>query len=279
MNENQPNQSDQPDQSSVPAPAPASGPAPVPAPRRRRAGVITGCVVLLVALVGGTGYTVTTVRAADRDPGAPVWRLPKSAAEQRPAPATGLKAMLLPYGTQEFVRGPDMGEFGNDAELSGAQATQLRKDALRNLPRSQRRQLAKEIDKQHVKGMVMRSYINDGAAVGVSSYAEKAYTVQIVLSRMGSSRTVRSIAGYQQQFFETLRIFRAGPKIEGHKNARCFLPPADSEEKLDAMICSGYEDDVLVSATMQAVKPLDTEDAARMFRKQLDRIKGSGQAV
>ncbi|WP_018568784.1 hypothetical protein [Streptomyces sp. PsTaAH-124] len=283
MNENHPDQpapSPSPDRPDQPERPDHRDPAAAPAPRRRRAGLITGCAVLLLALVGGTGYTVAVVRDADRSPGAPVWRMPEpAAAGQRQDAATGLKGMLLPYGTQEFVRGPDIGEFGTDAELSGAQATELRKQALRNLPLSQRRQLAKEIDKQQVKGMVMRSYLSNGDAAHDAYYADHAFTVEIVLARMGSSRTVRSVAGFQQQFFEALKVFRAGPRIEGHKNARCFLMPTDSKEKLDAMTCSAYEGDVMVSATMQAAKPLDTKGAAEMLRDQLDRIKEPGQAV
>ncbi|WP_030164694.1 hypothetical protein [Streptomyces sp. NRRL S-813] len=253
-------------------------PSPHPARRRRRVVPVIGCAVLLAALVGGTGFTVVTVRDADRDPGAPVWRLPKAAADgEHPAEARGLKALLLPYGTSENVRGQDLGEFGADAELNGAQATALRKESLRSLPRSQRRRLEKEIDKQHIQGMAMRSYVSTATNQGWQP-AKDAFTVEIVLSRM-DRRSARSIVAFQQQFLDALKVFRAGPKIEGHRNAKCFLPPAGSKDKLDVMVCSAYEGDILVSATMNAVKPLDTKAAARLLRDQLDRIKDPGKAV
>ncbi|WP_234426087.1 hypothetical protein [Streptomyces kebangsaanensis] len=253
--------------------------APAPSTRRRRAGVIAGCVVLLAALAGGTAFTAKTVRDADRDPGKPVWRLPEAAESEQPEP-TGLKGMLLPYGESGYGPGPDLGRFGADAELSGAQATALHKESLRNLPRSQRRLMEKKIDKQHITGMVMRSYVsllNPGQYSAMD--AEDAFVVDIVLSRMESRGTVRSIASFQQEFLDAMKIFRAGPRVEGHKNARCFLPPASSKEKLDLVICSAYQGDVLVSATAYGAKPLDREAVARMLRVQLDRIKDPGKAV
>jgi hypothetical protein len=45
------------------------------------------------------------------------------------------------------------------------------------------------------------------------------------------------------------------------------------------MLCSADEGDVLVSATMNAVKPLDTKAAARLLGAQLDRIEDPGKAI
>ncbi|GHD96697.1 hypothetical protein [Streptomyces naganishii] len=249
--------------------------------RRRRVGVIAGCAVLLAAVLGGTGFTVVTVRDAAHDPGAPVWDVPEKAKERpsaRPA-ATGLKGMLLPYGTGTggYGPGPDLGEFGSDAELSGARATALRKQSLRGLPRSARRQLEKQIDKQHIKGMAMRSYLSVRGAAGLDD--DRAFTMEIVLSQLGSRRTARSLAGYQQEFFDALKVLRQGPRIEGHDNARCFLPPANPKEKLDLMVCSSYVDDVQVTATAYAVGPIDKKGVANMLRAQLDRIKEPGAAT
>ncbi|MGW5126310.1 hypothetical protein ACWEQ7_20120 [Streptomyces sp. NPDC004069] len=254
--------------------------APAPSNRRRRAGVIAGCVLLLAALVGGTGYTAVTVRDADRDPGGPVWRLPEAAASGSRTEATGLQGMLLPYGTSGYGRGPDLGVYGADVELSGAQAAAMRKESFRDLPRSQRRQVEKQIDKQHITGMAMRSYVSpEDVSRTDAADAEDAFVVEIVLSRMDNRRSVRSAVAFQQEFFEAMKIFRAGPRIKGHENARCFLPPADSKERIDLVICSAYQGDVLVSATAYGPKPLDKKAVARMLGAQLDRIKDPGKAV
>jgi len=246
--------------------------------RRGRMAAVSGAVLLVAALVGGVGYTVVTVDQADRDPGKPTWRFPKAAKDkkdEKAKAATGLKGMLLPYEAGYGI-GPDLGEFGSDAELSGRQATALRKEGLSELPRTQRRQLDKEIDKERIKGMVMRSYLSTDNYV---AYREDSFTISVTLSQMENQRTVRDISTAQNEFLDSLGIFRKGPTIEGHKNAKCFLPPKDSDEKLDMMICSAYEGDVLVSATVSGIKPLDSQGIARFLAAQLDRISDPGEAV
>jgi len=253
--------------------------APAPARRRVRRGriaAIAGSVLLACAVVGGAGYTVVTVQDADRDAGAPNWKFPKAAKEddtKTVKAASGLAAMLVPYSTDGWTRGPD-----NDA-LTGAQAAALRKEALSDLPRSERRRLEKEIDKQRPKGMAMRSYLTTPDLTDSVLAEDSTYTVGIVLSQMGDKAAVRDMSTFQNEFLDALGSFRKGPKVEGYKNAECFLPPTDSDEKLDMMICSAYQGDVLVSATAYGVKPLDTKAVAALLREQLDRIAEPGEAV
>ncbi|MFF0030415.1 hypothetical protein [Streptomyces avermitilis] len=260
---------------------PEAGTAPKKPVRRGRVAAVTGSVLLAAAVVAGTGYTVVTVNGADRDAGAPVWDLPKAKKEAatEQAASSGLGGMLVPYETDGFTRGPDLDEFGADAELSGARATALRKESLRELPRSQRRRLEKQIDKERIKGMVMRSYLSTSSAGDSTLYADKAFTVSMVLSQLESRAAVRDISTFQNEFLTALGVFRKGPKVEGHKNAQCYLPPKDADEKLDAMVCSAYQGDVLVSATAYGAKPLNTKGVAMLLRTQLDRIAEPGEAV
>ncbi|KOU56761.1 hypothetical protein ADK57_41445 [Streptomyces sp. MMG1533] len=230
------------------------------------------------AVVAGVGYTVVTVNDADRDAGAPVWKFPKTTAEdEKAATAKGLAGVLVPYGTDGWTRGPDLGEFGSDAQLSGAQATALRKESLSDLPRTQRKKLEKEIDRQRVTGMAMRSYLSGDA--DALSENEGTFTVSIVLAQMESRAAVRDMATFQNEFLDALDVFRKGPEIKGHKNAECFLPPADDDTDLDTMYCSAYQGDVLVTATADGVKPLDTKGVAMLLSEQLDRIAEPGEAV
>lgn len=182
--------------------------------------------------------------------------------------------MLVPYDDDAWTRGPDIGEFGSDAVLSGAQATDLRKESLRDLPRSQRRQLERQIDRQDIQGMAMRSYL--GQAESQSS--EDQFTAGVELVQMNKG-AVKDIATFQKDFLEILDVFRKGPKIEGHKNANCFLPPKDSDVKLDAVFCIAAQGDVLVTVDAYGVKPMDTKAVARLVREQLDRISEPGEAV
>ncbi|MEY9992401.1 hypothetical protein ABIE67_004433 [Streptomyces sp. V4I8] len=258
---------------------PAAPPARKPL-RRGRIATVAGSLLLAGAVVAGVGYTVVTVRDADRDAGAPVWKFPAAKADDKKSvPASGLAGMLVPYGTDGWVRGPDIGEFGSDAQLSGAHATALRKESLRDLPRSQRRQLEKQMDKRPIKGMAMRSYINTEGTGYSEDVDEDTYTVSIVLSRLESTAAVRDTSTFESEFLDALDIFRKGPKVKGHKNAKCFLPPKGTDEELESMYCTAYVGDVLVTATADGIKPLDTKGAALLLATQLDRIAERGKAI
>ncbi|MFF4153329.1 hypothetical protein ACFYZU_24330 [Streptomyces sp. NPDC001651] len=248
---------------------------------RRRVATIAGAVVAVAAIVAGTGYTVVTVRDADRDPGAPTWKFPSAAAD-RPAEApkaTGLAAMLVPYGADSWVRGPDMGQFGSDAQLTGAEATALRKEALRDLPRSQRRELEKQMDQVRPKGVAMRSYFSEFAAGRAGGSVYDIYSVSVVLSRMDNRTAVRDAVRTQNSLLTVLDIFRKGPKVKGHKDAKCFLAPKELSEGTDEMSCTGYVGDVLVTVSAQGARPLDAKAVAKLMSTQLDRIAEPGKAV
>ncbi|MFF4730382.1 hypothetical protein ACFY3M_34655 [Streptomyces mirabilis] len=272
-------------QEPAPEPAAPESIAPVKKPRkplrRGRIAAVAGSVLLVAAVLGGAGYTVVTVQDADRDPGAPSWTFPVPAPNDAKTAktASGLAAMLVPYGTEGWSRGPDIGEFGSDASLSGPEATALRKEALRDLPRSQRRELEKRIDKQRTKGIAMRSYLSTSSGFSSTLYADRGFTMSVELAQIEDKAAVKGMSTFQNEFFDALKIFRKGPEIKGHKNAKCFLPPKDKDEKLDMMVCSAYQGDVLVSATAYGAKPLNTKGVAMLLREQLDRIAEPGEAV
>ncbi|MFD3733632.1 hypothetical protein [Streptomyces sp. NPDC058632] len=290
MSENLP---ELPEPKSQPEPEPESQPEPEPEPeaqtkpeetadkavRRGRIAAVAGAVLLAAAVLGGTGYTVVTVRDADRDPGAPAWAEEKAerAGTERKAPAPGLAGMLVPYGTDDWDRGPDQGEFGEDIALDGERAAALRKERLNSLPSSARRDLEKEIDRQNTKGLAMRSF----QKAEDSSWAspDDSLTVSIELVQLADRSAVRDIARAQTSIVEALDILRKGPKIEGHENAQCFLPPKDDEAKLESMYCTAYVGDVLVTAKADGGAPLETKEAAMLLRAQLDRIAEPGAAV
>ncbi|MFE9021931.1 hypothetical protein ACFYNL_25705 [Streptomyces sp. NPDC007808] len=255
-----------------------------PAERRRklrpgRIGAVAGAVLLVGAVVAGVGYTVVTVRDADRDAGAPVWKFPADRPDEKAPSATGLAGMLVPYGTDGWVRGPDHGRFGSDARLTGAEATALNKESLRDLPRSQRRQLEKQSNRLRIKGMAMRSYFSANGSGLTQDAAAGIYSVSIVLSQMENRAAVRDMATFQSGFLDALDFFREGPVVKGHKNAKCFLAPKEVTEGIDSMFCSAYVGDVLVTASADGVRPLDSKGVAMLLSTQLDRIAEPGEAV
>ncbi|MDQ0581888.1 hypothetical protein [Streptomyces rishiriensis] len=257
-----------------------------PARKVRRPGriaAVAGSALLACAVVGGVGYTVVTVQDADRDAGKPTWKYAPPVArddektKRDGAAESGLSALLLPYGTDGYERGPDLAEFGPDAEFSGAQATALRKESIKDLPGTSRRQLEKLIDKQHIEGVAMRSYV-----VGRLDYnITDAITVEVNLSRMENRTAVREAATSFNGFLAATDVLRKGPKIAGNKDAQCFLTPKakDKDKELGVALCTAYVGDVLVSVTADAPGTLDAKFVAKFFTAQLDRIDDPGQAV
>ncbi|MEU3857168.1 hypothetical protein AB0F03_07310 [Streptomyces sp. NPDC028722] len=271
-------------------PAPATAPedpadAAVPdgpgRPRRfrRRPALVAGATALLLGVVAAVSVTAVTVYYARLAPGAATWHLPEPS-EGRPGKpaATGLSGLLLPYGEDRYGRGPDVAEFGSDTELSGRQATALRKRSLAALPRSQRLLLERQIDRNPIKGMAMRSYLSAPRTTDAEGASGRVFTLEIVLTRM-DRRTARSSTAGQREFLAAMKNLRKGPAVEGHDDAGCFLPPAGWTDELDMMVCSGYVGDVLVTATATAAGPLDQKGVADMVAAQLDRIKDPGKAV
>ncbi|MEU6221247.1 hypothetical protein ABZ845_27635 [Streptomyces sp. NPDC047022] len=248
--------------------------------RRGRLAAVAGTVLLAAALVAGVGYTVVTVNGADHDAGAPVWKAPPEAKESgaKKAPASALAGMLVPYGTDGLTRGPDIEQYGSDAALSGREAADNAKASFQDLPRTQRLRLEQQIDKQHIKGLAMRSYLS-GMHEGATGLDRNAFTMDITLLQLENNAAVRNASDSRSALLGSLDMVRKGPEIQGYKDAHCFLAPKDADEKLDSMFCTAYQGDVLVTATVSAAKPLDTKGAARLLRTQLDHIADPGEAV
>jgi hypothetical protein len=249
-----------------------------PGRRRGRIAAVATSVLLAAAVVAGVGVTVVTVDGADRDPGAPVWKLPAGGpAKAKAASEKGLGGLLVPYGADGWGRGPDLGEYGYDARLSGARATALAKEALSGLPRSRRKELERRIDKQHISGIAMRSYVSTTELSSV--YTHQASTVAIQLAQLESRSAVGSMARSQQELFDALGIFEDGPKIEGHKDAGCYLASSEEKDGLDSMYCVAAQGNVLVTLIATSAEPLQKTGIAMLLREQLDRIEEPGESV
>ncbi|MFD5241037.1 hypothetical protein [Streptomyces tendae] len=261
---------------------PVAGPAPsAPARRsRRRIAVATGAVLLTGALVGAVACTAVAVAHADRDPGAPSWAHPEPAGD-RPARAAepgSLAWSLVPYRPGNWSRGPDLGEFGSDAVLSGDRTAALLKESLAGLPRTERKQMEKEIDRKPIKEMAIRSYAFTGEN---ADRVAGAATMTVILARMEDPAAARAAAKGRNTFLDALDVFRDGPEIEGHKDAECYRTPSDSgdDEDLAAMFCSASSADITVTASAEGLQPFDAEGVAALLKDQLDRIVEPGESV
>ncbi|MYU04783.1 hypothetical protein GTY81_12975 [Streptomyces sp. SID8366] len=242
-------------------------------------GKFVGAGLLAAAVVAGVGGTAVTVSGADRDPGRPVWKFPPAAVAQGTGGrgTTGLGGLLLPYeeGPTAYKRGPDIAGYGSDVELTGRQATALRKQSVQDLPPDTRRAMDELIDKQHIGGMAMRSY----ASVAGDNDGKDSFTVSVQLVRMDGGGAAHGLGGEFARTMASALHFREGPAIKGHKNAACFLTPKGDDGKFDLMFCSAYQGGVLVGVTAEGPRPLDTNALALFIGRQLDRIKDPGKAV
>ncbi|MET7858763.1 hypothetical protein ABZS81_16385 [Streptomyces sp. NPDC005318] len=257
-----------------------SGTAPentAPAPKRRARRVVLAVlpVVLVLGAVGGAAaYTKATVDNADRTVATKVWRGGSGAHSKDPAGDVGrgradteLSKLLLPV-PDGYRLGPDVGEYGNDSEVSGKKATAQMKESGRGIAGKERRELDKRIDRLHVQGIAQRSYI--------SGYSDLT-VIQVV--KMKDKKAVHDMYAFQTELMDTYGGLRKGPKIDGHKKATCFQAPKTSKLKLDSVSCLAYDGELFVTVEAYGTKPFNTSDVADLVKDQLDHIESPGEYV
>ncbi|MFI6894558.1 hypothetical protein ACIBM4_10645 [Streptomyces sp. NPDC050256] len=261
-----------PDHPAVPEPA------AVPARRGRARRLILATVpvvLVLAAVAGAAAYTKVTVDGADRTVTTALWKKPAHGPGKDPAgdiargrASTELSKLLLPV-PKDYRLGPDIGELGNDSELSGRVAAAEMKESGRGLAGKQRRELAKRIDKLHVQGLAVRSYVAEANDLVVDTQ----------LVRMKDKKAVRDMYRFQTGLFDAVGIFRDGPEITGHKkNAMCFRAPEDKRE-IESVYCVAYDGELLLTFSASGTEPFDTSGIALLVMDQLDHIKSPGEYV
>ncbi|MEU2496167.1 hypothetical protein [Streptomyces sp. NPDC007883] len=252
-------------------------------------GVVLPAVLVLGSVGGAAAYTAVTVGGADRTVPTTVWAQPSKEPAEDPAAeawrgraSTPLGKLLLPV-PDGYRLGPDVAEFGNDAELSAKQATALMKEWGRRLSGAERRDYEKHVNRLGLKGIAVRSYATEFAERGGVYEDDVVVTVQIV--RMKNRAQVRE-AYERQTGLGRMFGLPKGPKIKGHTNASCFAGPGagldGAEEeggRLDAMWCFAYDSELLVSVRAHGVAPLDKGAVADLVQEQLDHIASPGEYV
>ncbi|MFE7242026.1 hypothetical protein [Streptomyces sp. NPDC057580] len=261
----------------IPDTAPPAEPVP-PAPKGRARRVVLAvlpAVLVLGAVGGAAAYTKITVDGADRTVTTKVWGGGAHKPAKDPAGDVGrgradteLSKLLLPV-PEGYRLGPDMGEYGNDDEISGKKATAQMKESGRGIAGKQRRERDRRIDRLHLQGIAQRSYTSD----------DNDLTVEIQIVKMKDKRAVHDLYGFQTELMDTYGDFRAGPKIEGHKKARCFREPVRTKVKLDALSCLAYDGELSLTVDAYGTKPFSASDVADLVKDQLDHIESPGEYV
>lgn len=165
---------------------------------------------------------------------------------------TELSRLLLPVD-EDHRLGPDIGEYGNDVEIGGAELVAAAKQNLRGLPQAMRRNLEKQIDRNGLEGVAMRSYTENALGIAYEdSEAHAAVRVESLKNRAAAEREHRLV----------VRSLRAGEgkpatKIKGHPQAYCHRVDLDIEYGYRQVLCSAARGEYLVILAAEA----STEDA------------------
>lgn len=262
-----------PDQPASPEPAavPARG-----GRARRLILAATPVVLVLVAVAGAAVYTQTTVDGADRTVTTALWQKPAHGPGKDPAgdfargrTSTELSRHLLPVPSG-FQLGPDSGEYGNDAEISGRAATAEMKDAGHGLAGRQRREFDKSIDKLRVQGLAVRTYASDASDM----------IIETQLVRMKDKKAVRDLYAFQERLYSSAGVFRDGPKVDGHgKNATCLLPAKGKKHEIEGMSCIAYEGEFMITVRASGTAPFEKQTVAELVKDQLNHITSPGEYV
>ncbi|MET9530833.1 hypothetical protein ABZY02_09695 [Streptomyces sp. NPDC006649] len=241
----------------------------------RIAAAVLPAVLVLGAAAGGIAYvSVTAAHAATKAP-TPLWG--KDAQPRGKDPVTGLAGgrqdtelskLLLPVPGL-YRLGPDVGEYGNDAELTAQQAEAVIKTSGNGLSGTRRAEWNRKVEGWGVRGMGMRSYASD----------DNGLVVEVQLARIRDTKAVRD------QFTARVALLKLlgaspGPKVEGHRSRTgCFLLPREPKSGIRTMNCFGYRGDVLVTSSATFTKAFHKDDAVALLGHQLDYLKTPGEPV
>ncbi|MFJ2176524.1 hypothetical protein ACIOHE_26985 [Streptomyces sp. NPDC087851] len=223
------------------------------------------------ALVGGFAFVRTTVDGADRSAPTTVWAETRGKPAKDPAGPIGrgradteLTRKLLPV-PPGYQLGPDIGEYGNDTELSAGQAIKMMKDAGAGYPGAARQEVYKEIDGMGIEGLALRSYRLSGAY----------FVADVSLLALKDAEAARRWYAVKSQRPGA----RKGPVIEGREHSSCFVEPGSEVDGVEAVSCVAYEGEIAVAVLVQGMEPVNKATLAELVKGQLDHLASSGRSV
>ncbi|GHB20040.1 hypothetical protein [Streptomyces chryseus] len=247
---------------------------------RRLVGTVLPAVLVVGALVGGAAYTANTVGSADVTAPTTVWKEPSGKPAKDPAgnvargkDSTELSKLLLPV-PETYRLGPDIGSYGNDSELSSAQAVALLKEQGRGIYGKKRREYEREVDKLGVRGIAVRSYTSNAGDL----------VIQTQIVRIKDRKQVYELHKFRMELLRFLGVPK-GPKVEGHKKASCVMAAptvgsgAAKKPELDGMFCMAYDRELMVNITASGTKPFSKSDVTRLVKDQLDHVVSPGEYI
>jgi hypothetical protein len=250
-------------------PAPYGEPATAPERRTRGKGLrVTLGVALAFVVVTGGGLGWLAFGHTDAKPRP--WTAPSVKHGSYGALSGGihygkLSKLLLPMPA-DWSAGPDIEQFGDNTQLSSAQATTVFKSQYGDLSNAQRKQLTKAVGKLGIKGLGLRSYQND----------DDDKVVQIQLLQIDKQYAKASTEAMTRLLNA---VMSKGPKVPGHSEAHCYQESLVKKGAIQEVDCLADEGDLMVTFTVQGTKPAGDQDVLTLLKDQLDRIADPGESV
>ncbi|WP_035847099.1 hypothetical protein [Kitasatospora azatica] len=263
------------------APEPQAFGAPQPAKPAGRGLALKATAAVAAAVLAGVGIGVGIIQVKYQDDTTPVAApAPSAAPSGAPAPSGpaygaqsngthfgAMRDLLLPMPAG-YVLGPDDDVYGNDTELSQDAINTYLDDRVKDLPKDQRDKVKNALKAEGHKGAGVRSY----------RAADSKMVVTLWLDQF-NQKSVAVENAFQGAWGSESGLFRQGPEVPGHQDARCFLPPAKPSEPIDELECTAAIGDLLVTMHVEGVAPLPKSEAVSIFRQQLERLALPGASV
>ncbi|MGF1431435.1 hypothetical protein [Kitasatospora sp. LaBMicrA B282] len=240
----------------------------------RRVAIAAGATA--AALLAGVGLGLgilhrsapTPPRAAPAPTSAPIPAPTSAATAGRPAFGVGpdgvhfgsLRDLLLPVPAG-FTLGPDDAGQGDDTELTADQLGNHLDELVKELPEGQRAAVKSALQAAGDRAAGVRSYRTDDGRLAATLWLDQLAQPS---TQAGAALTGAPAADPG--------LFRDGPLVPDHPEARCFQPQLDPAAPLDGLQCTAQAGDLLVTMHVEGVAPLPLGEAVALFHEQLRRL-------
>jgi hypothetical protein len=170
-----------------------------------------------------------------------------------------LSDLLLPV-PGNLEPGPDVPGFGNDTLLTASQFHAFYDKSIATFSSADRKTLENGFQAAHIKAYAVRTYL-----------VSDSMTIEIAL-RQENQSVAKGDAAELKDLATVTGVFRTGPGVPGFPQARCYLPPLQTGDKLDYLNCDVAVGDMFLSMQVSGVAPLDTASAVGLLSQQLTRL-------
>ncbi|WP_374774655.1 hypothetical protein OG756_18465 [Streptomyces sp. NBC_01310] len=228
-----------------------------------------------VVLAGGGLWAAAALGDADRTAPTRYWLAadaPLAEPGEVPSvPANELQGKLLPL-PKNYWLGPDIDAEGNNYFISGERALQIAKEDRTGLSGSERAERDKALAGLKLKGVAGRSY--------TTRHGAGASVVEIQLMQ-ADPQQLAQFGEFAKKILSLVDADGKAPKVDGFPDAKCMLSPLvrEKDEKIDALDCLAVQGDVLVSFRVYGSGDFLPNDAAALFKEQLNHLKSPGESA